>query len=345
MVNSIHPQVAYQMIKAGGVVVIDIRPQSFSKSATIVDAILMTSQQLIDHQQQFQRQHEQVLILCQNGEQSSDLSDLLGAGFLSIEGGYELWSALQLPVESPKIDLLNDRYRHQINLSGFGEAAQQSLADAHVAVVGAGGLGAPALMYLTAAGIGNITLIDDDLVVLSNLHRQILYNETDLGLSKVQQARIKLKNINSASNIHSHQLRVDKSNISMLLQGADVVLDGTDNFSSRYLINDYCLANDIPWVFAAVSGFELQVGMFGLSHQDSCFRCMFPNLSDQANSCIDDGVLGPVAGIAAMLQVTEALKFLAKLGANLQQQIIHYNVMTHRFKVLKYPPQNKCPHR
>jgi molybdopterin/thiamine biosynthesis adenylyltransferase/rhodanese-related sulfurtransferase len=345
MVESIHPKAAYQLIKADRVSVIDIRPQSIANIGLIADSELMTAQQLIQQQEQILLKCQQILILCQNGEQSAQLCELLGSGFKSIEGGFDHWLALNLPVERSAMSAFHDRYQHQINLAGFGTKSQQSLSHAHVIVVGAGGLGAPALLYLAGSGVGNITLVDDDSVVLSNLHRQILFNEADLGMSKAEQAKIKLQQLNSGLKIKACQQRLDVHNVAKLLKGADLVLDGTDNYASRYLINDYCLANGIAWVYASVTGYDLQVGMFGMPEQDHCFRCLFPHLADDANGCTDHGVLGPVAGIAAMLQVTEAIKFLTHAGGALQQQMIHYNVMTHRFKMLKYPPQIKCPHR
>lgn len=308
----------------------------------------LTSQSVIEQAAELKKEYNKVFLLCETGEKSQQLAELLGEPFQSMIGGFAAWSVADMPIVKSN-DQQNgwlNRFQQQIKLPGFGEQGQKKLAKAHVTVVGAGGLGAPALLYLVSAGIGKVTLIDDDQVALSNLHRQIIYDERDVGLLKTQQAEKKLQQQNSGCEIKSFAKRISTNNVDKLLNKSDMVIDGTDNFKTRYVINDYCLKNNIPWVFAGVNGFELQVAVLGLRHQHVCFRCLFPEQRDtQPNGCLEQGVLGTVTGLAAMLQVTEVVKILADLPMNLTRQMIHYNVLTHRFKMLKYPPDLQCPHR
>ncbi|MEZ5473141.1 MAG: ThiF family adenylyltransferase [Marinicella sp.] len=324
-------------------VIIDIRSGTESM---VPGAKKFSNQQLLQHADALKEQYHQVFLLCKNGHKSQQLAELLGAPFLSITGGFDDWQVAGLPtVANEKIDWYS-RYSQQIKLPGFGKSAQQKLAAAHIAVVGAGGLGSPALLYLVAAGVGKITLIDDDQVVLENLHRQILYSEADVGLNKATRARSKLVSHNSTCQLKAHTARLVADNVNALLTNVDFIIDGTDNFETRFLINDYCLANSKPWVFAAVSGFELQIAILGAYPEDICLRCLYPNSNSVLTAnCETEGVLGVVTGLAALLQVTEAIKYLVGLGDCLQRQLLSYNVLTHRFKMLKYPADLQCPHR
>lgn len=324
-------------------IIIDLRT---SAEHFISEAVFLTSQQVIRQAESWKGNHNHVFLICQNGEQSKQLAELLGNPFRSIDGGFEQWIAVGLPVVKAVKSEWYKRYQHQINLSGFGEQAQQRLARAHVVVIGAGGLGAPALLYLVAAGVGSVTLVDDDHVTLSNLHRQILYKEDEQGLSKAILAKKALSLHNSQCQINSHSVRLTADNVENLLQHSDLVVDGSDNIATRHVINDYCVKKNIPWIFAAVEGFELQVAMWGLSRQQVCFQCLYPKQqTNHAQNCQQQGVLGTVPAMAAMLQVTEAIKYLGGLELKLQQQMLSYNVLTHRFKMLKYPPDLQCPHR
>ncbi len=332
----------------GSCVVIDIR---LGVEKTIPQAQVLTSTQVIERADELKEKYKQIFVLCENGEKSQQLTELLAQPFQSIAGGFESWLAAGLPVvrfNDNNVDSHNwqNRYQHQINLAGFGDSAQRKLAAAHVAVVGAGGLGAPALLYLVSAGIGAVTLIDDDKVELSNLPRQVLYDEGDVGLSKVQQAKNKLQQHNQACQIHFFAEKLQLENAGKLLGDADLVIDGSDNLLTRYVINDYCLREHKPWVFAGVNGFELQVTLLDLKQKNQCFRCLYPEQQLVATkSCSEQGVLGTVTGMAAMLQVTEAIKYLTGMNVDSTNQMIYYNVLTHRFKMLKYPTDSQCPHR
>jgi molybdopterin/thiamine biosynthesis adenylyltransferase/rhodanese-related sulfurtransferase len=325
------------------ILLIDLRAQP---EQSILGAKFYSSHQVIQQADQWQSIYQQVFLVCQNGKQSKQLAELLGQPFVSITGGFDDWLKMGLPVIQSPVSEWHKRYQHQIKLPGFGEQAQQKLQAAHVVVVGAGGLGAPALLYLVSSGIGTVTLIDNDHVSLSNLHRQIIYKESDVGHSKVEQAQKVLAAQNSQCQFVCHSERLTSKNAKELLQSAHLVLDGSDNYITRHIINDFCSEQGIPWLFAAVAGFELHVAFWCLKQQDVCFECLFPKAHESTdNDCHAEGVLGTVPGIAALIQVTEAIKYLAGMETKLQSQMISYNLLTHRFKMLKYPPELKCPHR
>ncbi len=325
---------------------IDIRDSSHQVNGVAKSARCMTAAEVLEEFDQLKHSFKQIVVMCYTGINSQQLCDQLGEQFVSMEGGFDVWSMKKLPTEKPVINNNQIRYQQQIKLEGFGQSAQTKLSQAHVLVVGAGGLGSPALLYLAASGVGEITLIDDDVVALGNLHRQILYQELDIGLSKVTQAAEKLKALNSSITINPICDRLDKSNIKSLIDGVSLVIDGSDNIQTRYLINDQCIESGVPWVFAAVSAFEIQVSVFGQNQSDLCYRCLFEQISDKdTGNCVQEGVLGAVAGIAALIQVTETIKCLTGLAGSLCNKMLTYNVLNHQFKVLKYHPQQQCHHR
>lgn len=328
------------------VLLVDIRDPSDQVSGVAKSAKCMTANELLVASDRLKCTYQQVMVMCYKGSTSKQLCDQLGNQFVSIDGGFVNWSQHKLPIEKPKISTHQIRYQQQIKLDGFGEVAQSKLAQSHVLVVGAGGLGSPALLYLAASGVGKITLIDDDVVSLSNLHRQILFQEQDIGLNKVTQAAHKLNQLNSTVVINPVVDRLNELNVCGLINQVDLVIDGSDNIQTRYLINGQCIDSGVPWIFAAVSGYEVQVSLFGHNPADWCYRCLFANISDHdADNCAQQGVLGSVSGMAAMIQVTEAIKYLTGLQTTLCNKMLTYNVLNHQFKVLKYPVQQQCQHR
>ncbi len=200
------------------------------------------------------------------------------------------------------------RYTRHIQLPGVGVDGQQKLKQAHVVIVGCGGLGAPVSYYLAAAGVGNITLVDDDSVDLTNLQRQIIYSEDDLGQSKAQCAKRKLQALNSDINITAIDDAFHTGNAEQLVENASLVLDCSDNFATRYLINDVCRHLNTHWIYASIYQYSGQCALF--SPQGSCFRCIFPQAPQDAPDCNAAGVLGVLPGLLGTVQATEALKFL-----------------------------------
>jgi len=328
------------------VILIDIRDPSDQMHGIAKSAQCMTADQLSVDSKQLEMNYKQIVVMCYTGTTSQVMCEQLGPRFTSFEGGFDFWRQSHLPIVKPELDKDKIRYQQQIKLAGFDETAQHKLSQSHVLVVGAGGLGSPALMYLAASGVGEITLIDDDVVALSNLHRQILFQEQDIGLSKVNRAVDRLKLLNSSITINPVCERLNDSNVASLINPVNLVIDGSDNINTRYLINDQCNQSGVPWIFAAVSGFEIQVSLFGQALNDWCYRCLFEQISDaDSGNCNQEGVLGSVPGIAAMIQVTEAIKYLTGLEGGLLNKMLTYNVLNHQFKVLKYPAQQQCHHR
>lgn len=226
-----------------------------------------------------------------------------------------------------------ERYNRQIILKGFGQEAQQRLAEAHVLVIGAGGLGCPALQYLAASGVGHIGIVDDDTVSLSNLHRQILFGTNDIGKPKVEVAVRRLKELNPEIKISAHSVRVQKANILGLLKEYDLIFDGTDNFESRYLINDACALLQKPLVFAAVSDYEGQLSVFNVKdaqNQSTNYRDFFPVQpgAGEIPNCAENGVLGVLPGIIGMMAAAEIIKLVTGIGKPLVNKLLHYNLLS-----------------
>lgn len=220
------------------------------------------------------------------------------------------------------------RYARHLNLPQFGEAAQQKLKDAKVLVVGTGGLGAPLLQYLTAAGVGTIGVVDFDVVDESNLQRQVLFGTSDIGKPKTQVAIQKLQDQNPQITFHEHQLKLDASNALELLKEYDVVADGTDNFPTRYLVNDACVLLDKPYVYASIYQFEGQVSVF--NYQDGPnYRDLFPTPPPPGlvPSCAEGGVLGVLPGIIGSIQASEVIKVVAGIGEPLSGRLFLFDAL------------------
>ncbi len=239
-----------------------------------------------------------------------------------------------------------ERYHRQIILPGFGEAAQNKLQQAKILVIGAGGLGCPALQYLAAAGVGTIGIVDYDAVDYSNLHRQTLYSASDVGKLKAETAAKKINELNADIQIDAYSTKLDNSNALDIIANYSLVLDGTDNFATRYLVNDACVLLDKPLIYGAVLRFEGQAGVFNLADGAGLktnYRDLFPQppLPSDVPSCAGAGVLGVLPGIIGTLQATEALKIIANIGKPLCNMVITYNILTNRFYEFTVTPCNK----
>lgn len=235
-----------------------------------------------------------------------------------------------------------ERYSRHIVLDEVGLGGQIRLAGSVVTIVGAGGLGSPALLYLAAAGIGKIRVIDDDVVDESNLQRQVIHSEIEVGRSKVKSAHRRLSALDSKIIIEPIEERVSPENAERLLSGSDVVIDGTDSFEARYSINDACKALSIPWVFASVLRFEGQVSVFNYGSGPN-YRDLFPDSPppELAPSCADAGVLGAITGILGSIQAAEAIKILLGIGETLSGRLLILDAMTMKTRILKIDFQGK----
>lgn len=236
------------------------------------------------------------------------------------------------------------RYGRHLSLPEFGVKGQRRLKQAKVAIVGLGGLGSPAVLYLAAAGVGTLGLIDGDRVDLTNLQRQVLYDDEDVGASKVEVASRKLSRMNPAIRIAPHPVRLDSSNALEILSGFDIVLDGTDNFPTRYLVNDASVLLGIPSVHGSVLRFEGRVSLFG-TDEGPCYRCLYPDPPPPGvvQDCRDAGVLGVMPGLIGVLQATEVIKWICGLGDSLAGRLLIVDGLSLRFQSFKVARDAACP--
>lgn len=237
---------------------------------------------------------------------------------------------------------LYERYHRQVILPEFGEEGQQKLLKAKILVIGAGGLGCPALQYLVAAGIGTIGIVDDDTVALNNLHRQVLYSVNDIGLSKAKRAAHILQQLNPEIKIISYNERLATQNALTLIDDFDIIIDGTDNFSTRYMINDACVLLNKPLVYGAISQFEGQVSVFNPqplkgSNEAVNYRDLFPEppKDGEVLNCAEAGVLGVLPGIIGTMMANETIKLITGIGEPLIDQLFTYNALNNQVYILK----------
>lgn len=227
------------------------------------------------------------------------------------------------------------RYSRQTNLPEVGEQGQQRLAEASVLILGAGGLGVPAMMYLAAAGVGRLTIVDADEVELSNLHRQVLYTEADIGSAKAEVAAAALRARNSEITVEARCVRLDAENAAELIAGHDLLVDGSDNIPTRYAIDDACAEAGIPWVHASIHRFEGQISCFNVDG-GSRYRDLFPEPREQLSgpNCAEAGVLGALPGMLGSIQAAEALKLLLGTGDCLAGKVLVVDAKTMKFRTL-----------
>jgi sulfur-carrier protein adenylyltransferase/sulfurtransferase len=228
------------------------------------------------------------------------------------------------------------RYLRQTTLPEFGVAGQEKLRQSSVLIVGAGGLGSPASIYLAAAGVGRIGLVDFDRVDETNLHRQILYGTADIGRPKLEAARTRLADLNPEVEIVTHESRLTSANALEILTPYDVILDGTDNFATRYLVNDACTLLGKPNVYGSVFRFDGQVSVFSTA-DGPCYRCLYPEPPPPhlAPSCAEGGVIGVLPGIIGTLQATEAIKIMTGIGETLAGRLLLFDALRMTFRTMK----------
>jgi adenylyltransferase/sulfurtransferase len=240
-----------------------------------------------------------------------------------------------------------ERYARHLVLDEVGEEGQQKLLQSRVLVIGAGGLGSPLLLYLAAAGVGALGIVDNDEVDLSNLQRQIVHATESIGAPKVESARRTLAHINPEVKIETHALRLDDGNAAALVGQYDLVADGSDNFATRYLLNDVCYRLKKPLIGAALSPFDGQLSTFKayLGPPHPCYRCLFrePPPPDSVPRCETAGILGAIAGVMGTLQATEVLKELLGIGESLSGTLLVYDALRAGFHSIKLPRDPDCP--
>jgi molybdopterin/thiamine biosynthesis adenylyltransferase len=240
-----------------------------------------------------------------------------------------------------------ERYARHLVLDEVGEEGQRKLLNARVLVVGAGGLGSPLLLYLAAAGVGTLGVVDDDAVDLSNLQRQIVHPTESIGIAKVESARRTLFHVNPEVKVEAHRMRLGDANIADIVGAYDFIADGSDNFATRYLLNDCCYRLRKPLIGAALSPFDGQLSTFKayLGPPHPCYRCLFrdPPPPDSVPRCETAGILGAIAGVMGTLQATEVLKEILGIGESLSGTLLVYDALRAGFHKIKLPRDPDCP--
>ncbi len=291
-----------------------------------------------------------IYVYCAGGVRSAfaakTLGDLGYRSVVSIIGGFNKWKDDGLTWVTPRT--LNadqrNRYQRHLLLPEVGEKGQQQLFDAKVLMLGAGGLGSPAALYLAAAGVGTIGIIDMDVVDASNLQRQVLHNTTRIGERKVDSAKKTLELLNPDLVVTTYDTRLGADNILAIIDGYDLIVDGTDNFPTRYLVNDASLLKKIPVVHGSIFRFEGQVTVFH-PYVGPCYRCMIPEPppAELAPSCAEAGVLGVLPGIVGSIQALEAIKMILDLGDSLVGRLLAFDALEETFRTFKLRRDPACP--
>jgi molybdopterin/thiamine biosynthesis adenylyltransferase/rhodanese-related sulfurtransferase len=291
-----------------------------------------------------------VVVYCAGGARSAfaaaSLKQLGYSDVASMAGGFGKWKNEGRPWQAPRAlsaDQRNRYHRHLL-LPEVGEAGQQKLLDSKVLLLGAGGLGSPAALYLAAAGVGTVGIIDMDVVDDSNLQRQILHNVDRVGERKVDSAKKTLTLLNPDVNVVTYDVRLGADNVLDIIDGYDVIVDGTDNFPTRYLVNDASLLKQIPVVHGSIFRFEGQATVFA-PYDGPCYRCMIPEPppAELAPSCAEAGVLGVLPGIVGSIQAMEAIKLLLGLGEPLVGRLLAYDALEETFRAFKVHRDPECP--
>jgi molybdopterin/thiamine biosynthesis adenylyltransferase/rhodanese-related sulfurtransferase len=292
-----------------------------------------------------------VVLYCASGNRSAWaartlLDDLGYENVESMTGGFTLWKDRGYEVEVPRSLTAEqrERYSRHLLLPEVGAEGQQKLLDAKVLLLGAGGLGSPAALYLAAAGVGTLGIVDNDDVDLSNLQRQVIHSTDRIGMSKVDSAEQTITALNPDVKVQKHALRLGADNIMDVLPGYDVVVDGLDNFPTRYLLNDASVRLGIPVVSAAILGFEGQLSVFK-PYDGPCYRCLFPvpPPAELAPSCGANGVLGVLPGTMGLLQATEVVKLILGQGEPLIGRLLMYDALAARVTEVKVRRDPGCP--
>ncbi len=352
-IPEVSPIEAKNLAESGGIL-LDIRESDEVAQGSPINAIRMGRAYLeLNIEQEIPDHSKPVLVLCQSGLRSLFVAEsMLMLGYdnvSSVKGGFTQWKNEGLPFEQPPT--LNadarERYARHILMPNVGEKGQLKLMAAKVLCIGAGGIGSPVAMYLAAAGVGTLGIVDHDVVDRSNLQRQILHREDTIGIPKVESAKQTLNGLNPTINVVAHQEHIDADNVEQILSQYDLVVDGSDNIPTRYLINDACVHLGIPNVHGAVFRFEGQVTVFWPGRKTEpgpCYRCLFPTPSNElVLSCSQAGVLGVLPGVIGLLQAVETVKVLLGIGKPLIGRMMYYDALDASVTELKMKRNPDCP--
>jgi len=332
--------------------IVDVREKDETRLGFIPGAVFLPRGFLeMQAEQKLPDKNAKIVLYCAGGTRSAFAAkQLQEMGYSHVESanpGYIRWKDMRYPMETPA-DLTpaqQERYARHIMLPEIGEKGQEKLLKARVLLLGAGGLGSPAGLYLAAAGVGTIGLIDADVVDMSNLQRQILHGTSTVGVSKVESGKARIKDLNPDVNVIAFDERLTSENIDRVLDhGWDVIVDGLDNFPTRYLINDASIWKNIPVVHGSIFRFDGQVTTF-VPRKGPCYRCLYPEPppAHLAPSCSEAGVLGVLPGIIGVIQATEAVKLILGAGEPLNGRLLMYESLRMRFSQVKLRRDPACP--
>ena len=351
-IDEVQPAEAAEEIKNGDVVMVDVREQHEFEERHIDGAIHVPRGHLESRIEQFvPDRSKRIVLYCASGNRSAlaakTLADELGyEDVASMAGGITLWRDRGLPVVTPRslTQEQKERYSRHILVPEIGLEGQLKLLDAKVLLLGAGGLGSPTALYLAAAGVGTIGLVDDDVVDASNLQRQVIHNTERIGMPKTESARLAIEALNPDVKVIEHNGRLDSGNVVELLSDYDVVVDGADNFPTRYLLNDASVRLKKPVVSASILSFDGQISTF-VPYEGPCYRCLYPTPPppELAPSCGAAGVLGVLPGIMGMLQALEVFKLVTGAGTPLVGRLLLFEALGTEFTELKVRRDPDCP--
>ncbi|HEY8082071.1 MAG TPA: molybdopterin-synthase adenylyltransferase MoeB [Solirubrobacterales bacterium] len=350
-VEEIEPFEASQEIEGGDVVLIDTREPHEFQEARLEGGKLVPPGLLGDEiATAAPDKSARTILYCRSGNRSYKAAEQMQAlgyeNVASMAGGILAWQEQGLPVVATEgmTPEQRDRYSRHTLLPEVGVDGQLKMLNAKVLLVGAGGLGAPTALYLAAAGIGTMGLVDDDVVDASNLQRQVIHNTERIGMPKTESARLTIEALNPDINVVEHQGRLDASNIIEIIGEYDVIVDGADNFPTRYLLNDASVRLRKPVVSASILSFDGQISTF-VPYEGPCYRCLYPTPppAELAPSCSANGVLGAMAGTMGLLQANEVLKLVLGIGEPLIGRLLLFEALSTRFTELKVRRDPECP--
>jgi sulfur-carrier protein adenylyltransferase/sulfurtransferase len=350
-VEEIEPFEAAQEIEGGDVVLIDTREPHEYQEAHLEGGKLVPPGLLADEiAEAAPDRSARTILYCRSGNRSFKAAEQMQAlgyeNVASMAGGILAWQEQGLPVVAANglTPEQRDRYSRHTLLPEVGVDGQLKMLNAKVLVIGAGGLGAPTALYLAAAGIGTLGLVDDDVVDASNLQRQVIHNSERIGVPKTESARLTIEALNPDVEVVEHRTRLDASNVIEILSDYDVIVDGADNFPTRYLLNDASVRLRKPVISASILSFDGQISTF-VPFEGPCYRCLYPTPppAELAPSCSANGVLGVMAGTMGLLQANEVLKLVIGMGEPLIGRLLLFEALSTRFTELKVRRDPDCP--
>src|SRR4051812_46938290 len=351
-IKEVDPREVHEIVNNGyKAVVVDVREQHEYDEARLPGAVHVPRGHFETRIENTVKDKDaRVILYCQSGNRSAfaaETAEQLGySNVESMTGGITLWKDRGFEVEQPRslTPEQRERYSRHTLIEEIGVEGQLKLLDAKVLLLGAGGLGSPSALYLAAAGVGTLGIIDNDVVDMSNLQRQVAHSSDRIGMPKVDSAEIAINEINPEVKVQKYNVRLGADNVMEIIDGYDVIVDGLDNFPTRYLLNDATVRKQIPVVSASILGFDGQLSVFA-PYEGPCYRCLYPTPppAELAPSCGANGVLGVLPGVMGLLQSVEVIKLVTGAGEPLIGRLLLYEALGAHFTELKVRRDPDCP--